>query len=150
LRNPESSAETSSGRLSKARSRKGRTGDDDGRASRETLEVVLQPGDVENIQVVGGLVEEEDIGLGRSTSVDARREKGRGRLTSKRIALARASFIFHPPERDPMAASCLAPVNPTDSRTSRHSASLLRIRLSLRTNDTIEFSVSSPSTSCST
>lgn len=69
---------------------------------------------------------------------------------SKRMALARASFIFHPPERDPMAASWRSRVKPTVSRTTRHSASVLRIRLSLRTNETMEFSVSSPSTSCST
>ena len=72
------------------------------------------------------------------------------RLTSKRIARARANFIFHPPESDPIADSCRSGVNPTVSRTVRHSASVLRIRLSLRTNETIEFSVSSPSTSCST
>jgi len=39
------------------------TGNDDRGASLERAKVVLEPSDVDNIQVVGGLIEEEDIGL---------------------------------------------------------------------------------------
>ena len=65
MRNPESSAGTNevSVRARKEGTQKERTRDDDGRAGLERLEVVLEPGDVEDIEMVGRLIEEENIGL---------------------------------------------------------------------------------------
>jgi hypothetical protein len=44
------------------------------------------------------------------------------------MALAKASFIFQPPDKLPMALIWLSLVNPTDARVSMHSASDARIR----------------------
>ena len=66
LRNPESSTKRKKKIVSDMigkRSEGERTGDDDRGTGDERLEVVLQPGDVENIQMIGRLVEEKNIGL---------------------------------------------------------------------------------------
>ena len=54
-----------------------RTRDDDRGTGNERLEVVLQPGDVENIQMIGRLIEEENIGLDAASS-QYRVVEGRG------------------------------------------------------------------------
>lgn len=67
LRNPESSITVTDDQQCKLDepSRAQLTGHDNGSASDERLEVVFQPGNVEDIQVVGRLIEEENISLYR-------------------------------------------------------------------------------------
>lgn len=66
------------------------------------------------------------------------------------MARASASFIFHPPDKLPMACACLSSLNPTEPRVSTISASLAWMRVSDKMKESTEVSASVPSMSCST
>jgi hypothetical protein len=68
----------------------------------------------------------------------------------KSIARAKASFIFHPPDRLPIACFWRSSLKPTDASVSIMSSWVARMRLSEMMNSRTEVSSSLPSMSCST